>query len=145
MITYRTGTADIDWEQLTALYREVGMVGGYGEAGDTAGIRAAFEASYRVVTAWDGERLVGAGRILSDGLCYAMVFDVAVTGDYRRRGIATGIMTGLMKGNEALSFHLTSNVGIEVLYRKLGFRRHKNAFARYPAARAAYGERFLED
>ena len=117
---------------MTVLYQQVGMVGGLGERGDGEGIQRAFCGSYRVVTAWDGEKLVGATRMLSDGVCYAMVFDVAVLPDYRRRGIATGLMNALITGCEDMSIHLTSRFGIEDLYRKLGFRKHTNAFARYP-------------
>ena len=38
----------------------------------------------------------------------------------------------LLKGCENFNIHLNSRFGIEGLYRKLGFKKHKNAFARYP-------------
>ena len=140
MIEYKTGTDCIDWSQLTGLYLEVGMVGGFGEKGDRKNIEVAFSNSFKVVTAWDGERLVGAGRMLSDGICYAMVFDVGVIPEYRNKGIATCIMKELIKGCEDLHIHLTSRFGVEGLYRKLGFRKHKNHYARYP-----YDSEYLED
>jgi predicted GNAT family N-acyltransferase len=140
MITYRTGTGGIDWRQLTDIYCEAGLVGGFGEAGDRDGIRAAFEASFRVATARDGERLVGAGRMLSDGVCNAMIFDVGIVNEYRRRGIATGIMNELLKGCDGFYVYLTARFGVEELYKKLGFKKHRNAYARYPVV-----SEYLED
>jgi len=49
-------------------------------------------------------------------------------------------MKELVKGYENLSIHLTSRFGVEGLYRKLGFKKHKNAYARYP-----YRSEYLED
>ena len=145
MISYRIGTEDIDWQQIAGLYRQVGLVGGLGERGDLEAIRKAFQNSYRVVTAWDDVKLVGAARMLSDGICYAMVFDVGVLPDYHRRGIGTGLIKSLMTGCENMSVHLTSRFGIEDLYRKLGFRKHGNAFTRYPAHRFPECEAYLVD
>ena len=132
MIEYKIGTNCIDWSQLCDMYAQIGLVGGFGKQKDYDGIKSAFLNSFRVVTAWDGRRLVGACRLISDGVCYATVFDVAVLPEYRRQGIATRILEELLKDCEKLSIHLTSIIGIEGLYKKLGFRRHKNALARYP-------------
>ena len=76
--------------------------------------------------------MIGAGRMLSDGVCYGMVFDVGVIPEYRRKGIATGVMNELLKGCETLSIYLTSRFGVEDLYRKPGFKKQINAFAKYP-------------
>jgi ribosomal protein S18 acetylase RimI-like enzyme len=132
-ISYKTGIDNLDWDQLTALYHYpgIGMVGGRGEKGDKEGIRQAFLNSYRVVTAWNDNRLVGSCRILSDGLCYGMIFDVGVLPEHRRKGVATTMLNLLLDGMDNMTIHLTSRFGMEDLYRKLGFKRHKNAFARY--------------
>jgi ribosomal protein S18 acetylase RimI-like enzyme len=132
MLNYKIDFECIDWSQLVALYAQVGLVGGKGEQGDREAIKSAFSNSSKVVTVWDGDRLVGAGRMLSDGVCYATIFDIGVIPEYRRKGIATGIMNELLKGCEGISVHLTSRFGVESLYKKLGFRKHKNAYARYP-------------
>ena len=131
-IEYKTGIDCIDWEQLFSLYGEVGLVGQFGKKKDHEVICAAFLASSKVVTAWKGTHLVGAGRLLSDGVCYGTVFDLGVLPGHRREGIATGILRELLRNTENLSVYLTSAFGIEDLYRKQGFKRHKNAFAKYP-------------
>jgi len=140
MITYRTGTAGIDWQTLTDIYCKVGLVGGLGEAGDRDGIRRAFEGSWRVVTAWDGDRLVGACRMLSDGVCDAMLFDLGVAEDCRHRGIGMGIMRKLLEGCDGFYVYLTARFGVEALYKQLGFKKHRNAYARYPVE-----SEYLED
>ena len=57
MVKYRIGIKGIDWTKLTELYGEVGLVGGYGKKKDANKIREAFQASGKVVTAWDNEKL----------------------------------------------------------------------------------------
>lgn len=140
MIDYKTGIDCIDWNQLCDLYGEVGLVGIYGERKDYDAIKLAFTNSSKVVTAWDAQYLIGAGRLISDGICHGTIFDVGVLPKYRRKGIATSIMEELLKGTENFSIYLTSAFGIEGLYKKTGFKRHKNAFARYP-----YPSEYLED
>jgi hypothetical protein len=63
MVEYRIGIKGIDWTKLTELYGEVGLVGGFGRKKDQNKIREAFQVSDKVVTAWDKEKLVAAGRM----------------------------------------------------------------------------------
>jgi len=70
--------------------------------------------------------------MLTDGVVYAYILDIAVLPGYRRQGVATAIVKELLVNTENISVHLTSRFGVEDLYRKLGFKRHKNAFAKYP-------------
>jgi len=44
------------------------------------------------IGAWDGERLVGAVRILTDGYFFATVPEVLVDPEYQRRGIGRALM-----------------------------------------------------
>ena len=132
MIKTKTGMECIDWTQLVELYAQTELVGGLGIKRDMERIKKAFLNSSKVVTAWDGAYLSGAGRMLTDGVVYAYIQDIAVLPGYRRQGIATAIVKELLVNTENISVHLTSKFGVEDLYRKLGFKRHKNAFAKYP-------------
>lgn len=132
MVEYKTGADSIDWEALGNLYEEVGLVAGFGEKRDLGTIRRAFQNSYKVVTVWKGEKQVGAGRMISDGLCYGTIYDVGVLEPYRGQGIGKGIMAALLEGNEHLLVYLTSTFGNEHFYSKLGFKKHKTAYAKYP-------------
>ncbi|MBN1380413.1 MAG: GNAT family N-acetyltransferase [Deltaproteobacteria bacterium] len=129
MIDYRTGINSIYWEALANLYLQVGL--GIGKK-DVATLRQAFEGSGKVVTAWHNGELVGAGRMITDGIRYGSIFDVGVLPAFQKQGIGKDIMNELIKGNEHLYIHLTSTFGNELFYSKLGFRRHKTAMAKYP-------------
>lgn len=95
-------------------------------------IQSAFQVSYKVVTAWEGNTLVGSCRMLSDGICYGAVFDVRVLPEYQKKGIGKGLMGLLLKGEEHMTIHLTSTFGNEGFYKKLGFKKHKTAYSKYP-------------
>lgn len=134
MIVYKIGVKDMDWIQLFKLYEKAGLLGRFVKNNELNKIQLAFEASYKVVTAWDGEILVGAGRMLSDGICYGAIFDVGVLPEYQKKGIGKGLMQELLNGNEHMPIHLTSTFGNEAFYKKLGFKKHKTAFSKYPFA-----------
>ena len=134
MIEYKTGTSCIDWNMLTELYGEVGLVANHGKKKESNIVREAFQASHKVVTAWSKDKLIGAGRMLTDGICYGSIFDVGVLPSFQKQGIGRGIITEILKGNEHLCIHLTSTFGNEQFYKNLGFARHKTAMAKYPYA-----------
>jgi len=140
VITYKTGTSVIDWESLLELYRATDGVIGLARAGDLPRIKDAFLNSYCVVTAWYGDRIVGAGRMISDGLCYGWIHDVAVLPDLQKQGVGRGVMEALIDGNEHLLIGLTSSFDAVGFYQHLGFKKHKTAHARYPGPSA-----YLED
>jgi len=132
MIKYKTGTDVINWESLIQLYFEVDGVVGLGKEKKLVKIKKAFLNSYKVVTVWDGDKIIGAGRLISDGVCYGWIHDMGVLPDYQKKGIGRNIMKELLNGNESLLFGLTSAFGAEEFYYKLGFKKHKTALAKYP-------------
>ncbi|MCK4571185.1 GNAT family N-acetyltransferase [Candidatus Bipolaricaulota bacterium] len=132
MIDYKTGIDVIDWESLLQLYFETDGVVGLGRAENLERIKEAFLNSYKIVTAWDGDRIIGAGRLISDGVCYGWIHDMAVRPDCQKTGVGRGIMEELLDGSESLLIGLTSAFGAEDFYHKLGFKKHKTAMAKYP-------------
>jgi len=121
MVEYKNGTECIDWLQLTQLYGKVGLVAGYGKDRNTKKIRQAFEASGRVATAWIEGRLVGAGRMITDNVCYAYIADVAVLPSLQKKGIGKGIMIQLLKDTAHMSIQLWPTKGNIAFYERLGF------------------------
>jgi GNAT superfamily N-acetyltransferase len=45
-----------------------------------------------VVAVYDGERLIGFGRIVSDGILHAMIYDMIIDPAYQHQGIGTRIL-----------------------------------------------------
>lgn len=132
MISYRTELRNNEWEKLVDLYDETGMCLGLGTQREIDKIRRAYNKSYRFVVGWDSDKIVGAGRLISDGECYGWIHDVAVLSSYRMQGIGKEIMKKLLDGNENLLIGLTSSFEAVDFYSKLGFCKHKTAMAKYP-------------
>jgi aralkylamine N-acetyltransferase len=130
---------NVDWLALADLYERAPL----GKR-DPAQLKRAFEKSYLVCFAFDGGRIVGAGRLISDGEYYANIYDVAVLPEYQGKGIGAKIMGGLLDSQKIEFLLLTSTIGNEPFYRKHGFRRHKTAMALYRGAKAERGEKYLE-
>ncbi len=100
----------------------------------------AYSSRFAVVTCWVGSELIGFGTMISDGEMYSSIFDVVVDPIYQGKGIGREIMKKLMSKAPNTFFHLTSTFGNEQFYQKVGFKRHKTAFAKYPVE-----SNYLED
>ena len=122
----------IDWKQLTNLYEKIGFLAGLDKEKEEVKIKNAFSNSYKIVTAWDNDKLVSAGRLISDGVYYGMIFDVGVLPEYQKKGIGKKIVSILIENNEHFCIHLTSTFGNEIFYKNFGFYPHKTAMAKYP-------------
>jgi GNAT superfamily N-acetyltransferase len=57
----------------------------------------ALHSSWYMLGAYDGEQLVGFGRLVSDGVLHAMIYELIVLPDYQWRGIAGEILGRLIK------------------------------------------------
>ncbi len=100
--------------------------------------------SFRFAGAFDGERLIGMARALSDGVSDAVIVDVTVLKEYRGRGIARRVVDTLVDELERLEIDWITGIGepdalpfykktgVEVMegYMPLRFRgeRSKNGF-----------------
>lgn len=92
----------------------------------------AFKKSYAVASCWQSDRLIGIGRMISDGEMYSAIFDVVVDPDHQKQGVGRKIMNSLISAAPQTCIHLTSTFGNETFYYKLGFKPHKTAMALYP-------------
>lgn len=132
MITYKSDIESIDWDQLVELYFQVDGVIGLGKKRNLERIKKSFTNSFKVVTAWEDGKIIGAGRMISDGYCYGWIHDIGVLESHRRRGIGKGVMDELMNVDEPLLFGLTSSFMAVEFYNEIGFKKHKTAMAKYP-------------
>lgn len=120
MIEYKSGKEHLDWTQLCELYYEVGLIGGHGHKKNTDKILLAFKNSNKVISAWSNNKIIGAGRMITDGV-YGCIFDVGVLPEFQRQGIGKGIMRHLLQDTEFLSVQLWPTKGNIAFYEKLGF------------------------
>lgn len=57
----------------------------------------ALHSSWYILSACDGEQLVGFGRLVSDGILHAMIFELIVLPEYQGQGIGGKILEKLVK------------------------------------------------
>lgn len=115
----------LDWEALSALYRAAPL--GDKKPSDLA---TAFSNSMFRWFVYDADRLVGAGRVLADGVDCAYLCDVAVLPSHQGMGLGKEIvarLVGQSRGHKKIILYAVP--GKEPLYRKLGFRRMTTAMA----------------
>ena len=85
----------------------------------------ALRASWYMLSAYDGERLVGFGGLVSDGVLHAMVYELIVLPEYQGRGIGAEILERLVKQcREAgvRDIQLFCARGKRAFYEKRGFK-----------------------
>ncbi|MGE7603514.1 GNAT family N-acetyltransferase [Peribacillus sp. NPDC097675] len=80
---------NINREQLERLYNDVQW---YAYTQDLDVLQKALLQSLEVISAWNGEELVGLIRIVGDGLTIIYIQDILVLNDYQNQGIATLLM-----------------------------------------------------
>jgi GNAT superfamily N-acetyltransferase len=84
---------------------------------------AAILASGPAVAAWDGERLVGFVRAVSDGRLVAYVEDVVIDRQYREHGLNNALMTRLLAELEDVAVvNLRGGFGTVPYYARQGFQ-----------------------
>ncbi len=111
-----------DKEDYFLLFNTTGWNKDYkASAGD---LERANQNSWLVVSAYDGNKLVGFGRVVTDFVLHAMIFDLIVLPDYQGRGIGTKILSRLV--NKCLKqgirdIQLFCAKGKKVFYEKNGF------------------------
>jgi len=104
-IVYRD-SHDIDLDQLTVLFNSVGWER---RTADPDRLAQLVRGSLYVVSAWEGDRLVGFARAISDGASNAYISTVAVLPKCQKRGIGRELIRRLLDGREHLQFVLHAN------------------------------------
>jgi predicted GNAT family acetyltransferase len=87
-VRVRSSTEGVDWNQAKADL----LADDFDNGRSADALRRSFERSQHVALAWDGDRVVGMARLLSDGVCNAYLVDVWTMSAYRRRGIGSSMV-----------------------------------------------------
>ena len=97
---------------------------------DPGAFAAALEATDEVAAAWDGDRLVGMARSITDGARNAFLATVVVHPRWQGLGVGERIMAALMDGRDDVRFALSAASGMDAWYAKLGFVPDPHAMVR---------------
>jgi len=146
-ITFSTDRQKVDVSQLQNLL----AIGAFWASQRTlSDLETAIQHSEPVVTAWDGERLVGFARATSDRVYRAVLWDVVIHPEYRGQGLGRTLVTTLlahpsMNQVERVYLMTSSQQGF---YERLGFTENLTTtmvlFNRQPALPLPELERLME-
>jgi len=131
---------DIDWQRVRDLLAEVGM-----SAVEVEKHRLSFENSFAVVFIFDNLRLIGTGRIISDGVRQSAVYDIAVDPAYQGYGLGKEIMLRLLQKTQSCNYILYASPGKEGFYKKLGFKKMKTGMILFSDPSRMENSDFIED
>ena len=108
------------------LYETTGWNAGYGFSRED--LHEALKHSWHMVAAYDGDELVGFGRVLSDGVYHAFICEMIVHSGYQGQGIGREILARLVAKCQAHNIRLIqlfSATGKAEFYRKFGFEERQ--------------------
>lgn len=121
-ITYKTTKDNINWQEVSDVLRRSGLSNHTPEEQETI-----FTNSYAVVFVYDKDQIVGVGRALSDGVCQAAVYNIALEEEYQGSGIGRKLIALLLDQVKGQNVILYTHPRTVALYEKMGFRRSKTA------------------
>jgi GNAT superfamily N-acetyltransferase len=126
MITYRTGN-DLDLEATIDLYRS-STLGERRPIDDRARMAAMLKHANLVITAWDGDLLVGISRALSDFSYVTYLSDLAVRVSHQRHGIGKELIRRTQLAAPDARIVLLAAPAAESYYPHIGFHQHGSAW-----------------
>jgi len=126
MTTYRIGN-ELDLDAVIELYH-ASTLGERRPVDDRARMKAMLENANLIVTAWDGELLVGIARSVSDFSYATYLSDLAVRVSHQRQGIGRELIRQTQElGGQATVILLAAPTAVEY-YRHIGMKLHPSAW-----------------
>ena len=124
-VRYTQAPEEVDIAQLEALRRAAGF-----PPQPTEVIAAKVSGARWVAAAWDGDRMIGFVRAISDGVTNAYVCTMVVDEAYRGRGIGTELVRRLIGDRDRVRWVLHSSDEAIPFYQRLGFELADNMMRR---------------
>ncbi|WP_204138396.1 GNAT family N-acetyltransferase [Halomicronema sp. CCY15110] len=111
---------DIAIDQILPIYE----ANGWSSAQKPQALHQALINSHGLVSAWEGDRLVGIGNAISDGFLVVYYPHLLVHPDYQGQGIGQRLMERLKQRYESMHMHMLVADGAAIaFYEKCGFTR----------------------
>ena len=126
-LTLREGTDGLTPGRIATLYRRAPLLR---KTDDPGALRRAFERSQLVLSLWDGERLVGLARVLTDGEQVSYLCDLAVEPDVQGAGVGKRLVDEVMSRCRGTDLVLRDSNLSSGFYDRLGFDTVENAWVR---------------
>ena len=123
----REGLEGLTPARIITLYRRAPLLR---QAGDPAQVWKMFENASLVLTAWRNDHLVGIARVLTDGVLYSYLCDLAVEPDVQGLGVGKTLIHEVMGRCKGTDLMLRDSDLSSGYYAHLGFQRVQNAWVR---------------
>lgn len=130
MISYRTGN-DLNLDAVIDLYR-TSTLGERRPIDDRERMAAMLRGANLVITAWDGELLVGISRALTDECYVTYLADLAVRASHQRLGIGKELTRRTQAAAPRAQIILLAAPAAESYYPHIGFSHHPQAWVLKP-------------
>jgi ribosomal protein S18 acetylase RimI-like enzyme len=119
-------TENINWLKVSELLSYFGL-----SDLDAETQQKVFERSYAVVFLFDDEELIGFGRAISDGICQAAIYNIALDERYQGKGLGKKIIDELIEQVKQCNIILYTHPKTIEFYEKIGFSKMKTGMAMY--------------
>ena len=119
-IWVKTDKENVDWEAVAALLNFYGL--SHLSAGEEEKV---FRNSAVVAFIYDDDKLIGCGRALSDGVCQAAVYNIALDESYHGRQLGRLLIDSVLEQVQGQTVILYTHPQTVAMYEKFGFRRQK--------------------
>jgi GNAT superfamily N-acetyltransferase len=126
LLAYRTGN-DLDLDQVIELYR-ASKLGERRPVEDRPRMQTMLQHANLVVSAWEGDLLVGLARSVSDFAYCTYLSDIAVRVSHQRRGIGRELIRRTRALSGRATVILLSAPAATGYYPRLGFTQHPSAW-----------------
>ena len=96
---------------------------------DLTRLQTMFDHSNLIISAWEGDRLIGIARALTDYSYCCYLSDLAVDQKYQRLGVGSNLIALVRKAiGVEVSLYLFSSPEAIPFYEKVGFKKAINGF-----------------
>jgi predicted N-acetyltransferase YhbS len=130
VIDYRTGN-DLDLDEVLEVYIE-STLGERRPVDDRERMAGMLRRANLVITAWDGDRMVGIARSVSDFHYATYLSDLAVRLSHQRQGIGVELIRRTQGAAPRATLILLSAPAAVDYYPRIGFTRHESAWILRP-------------
>ncbi len=122
------GLEGLNPARITTLYRRAPLLRPVGKPDQ---VWQMFENASLVLTAWHNGHLIGIARVLTDGVLYSYLCDLAVEPDVQRLGVGKALIGEVLKRCEGTELVLRDSDISASYYEYLGFTRVENAWVHH--------------
>jgi ribosomal protein S18 acetylase RimI-like enzyme len=124
MVEYHNGKR-VDFKRLIELFNEVGWED---KTKDVNRLERMVQNSQIVLTAWDGDYMIGFARCTTDCVLNGQINNVVVDSRYRNKGVGKALVTNIIESNKCVTYVLRGDPENEDFYNRLGFEVAERTF-----------------